>query len=108
MNRNMRIGVASPSWLLACLSLLLVGMLSLQSCKKEYFGPDRIKDATWNPELAVPLIKSTVTVPEVLEMVREVYGYEYESRSGGYIVMPARHHIDSELADGEYAIRRLE
>ncbi len=62
----MRIGVASPSWLLACLSLLLVGMLSLQSCKKEYFEPDRIKDATWNPELAVPLIKSTVTVQEVL------------------------------------------
>ncbi len=62
----MRIGVARPSWLLACLSLLLAGVLSLQSCKKEYFETDRIKDATWNPELAVPLIKSTVTVPEVL------------------------------------------
>jgi hypothetical protein len=66
MNRNMRIGVARPVWHLACLCLLLAGMLSLQSCKKEYFETDRIKDATWNPELAVPLIKSTITVPEVL------------------------------------------
>jgi hypothetical protein len=66
MNRNMRIGVARPSWFVACLSLLFAGVLSLQSCKKEYFEPDRIKDATWNPELAVPLIRSTVTVPEVL------------------------------------------
>ncbi len=62
----MRIGGARPSWFLACLSLLLAGVLSLQSCKKEYFEPDRIKDATWNPELAIPLIKSNITVPEVL------------------------------------------
>lgn len=66
MDRNVRIGAARLSWMLACLSLLLVGMLSLQSCKKEYFDPTLIKDPTWNPELAVPLIKSTVTVPEVL------------------------------------------
>ncbi|MFN8395386.1 MAG: hypothetical protein U0176_12150 [Bacteroidia bacterium] len=28
---------------------------------------DRVKDPTWNPALAVPLIKSTITVPEVLD-----------------------------------------
>jgi hypothetical protein len=66
MNRNMRIGDARPSWFLACFALLFLGLLSLQSCKKEYFETDRIKDATWNPELAVPLIKSTITVQEVL------------------------------------------
>lgn len=66
MNSKVRIGVSRPTWMLACLGFALLGMLSLQSCKKEYFQPDRIKDATWNPELAVPLIKSTITVPEVL------------------------------------------
>lgn len=45
-----------------------------------------------HPDVAgnISLSLKSVTVPEVLEMVREVYGYEYESRSGGYIVMPAR------------------
>ncbi|MBK9453440.1 MAG: hypothetical protein IPN95_29455 [Bacteroidetes bacterium] len=66
MNSKVRFGVSRPTWLLACLGFALLGLLSLQSCKKEYFQPDRIKDATWNPELAVPLIKSTITVPEVL------------------------------------------
>ena len=31
-----------------------------------------------------------VTVPEVMDLARRVYGYEYERRSSGYIVMPAR------------------
>jgi len=39
---------------------------------------------------AISLSLKNVTVGEVLEVVREVYGYEYEVRSGGYIVMPAR------------------
>lgn len=67
MNSNVRFGISSPTWILACLGIVLLGTLSLQSCKKEYFEPDRIKDATWNPEMAVPLIKSTITVQEVLD-----------------------------------------
>jgi hypothetical protein len=66
MNSKVRIGGFRPTWLLACLGFALLGLLSLQSCKKEYFDKDRFKDATWNPALAVPLIKSTITVPEVL------------------------------------------
>ncbi|MDZ7788271.1 MAG: pilus (MSHA type) biogenesis protein MshL [Halofilum sp. (in: g-proteobacteria)] len=31
-----------------------------------------------------------VTVPEVMDIARRVYGYEFERRSTGYIVMPAR------------------
>lgn len=50
----------------ACFVLLLLLTIALPSCKKEYFAFDRVKDGTWNPELAVPLIKSTVTVPEIL------------------------------------------
>ena len=45
-----------------------------------------------HPDVAgtISLSLKNVTVPEVLEIVREVYGYEYEARSGGYIVLPAR------------------
>lgn len=63
----MLISKSRSSWIRACFALCLVGLFSLTSCKKEYFELDRVKDATWNPELAVPLIKSTVTVPEVLD-----------------------------------------
>ncbi len=67
MNRIMLISKSRNSWVRACFALCLVALFSLTGCKKEYFELDRVKDATWNPELAVPLIKSTVTVPEVLD-----------------------------------------
>lgn len=67
MNFRLRYALPRPLWGRACFALLLTATLALPSCKKEYFELDRVKDATWNPELAVPLIKSTVTVPEVLD-----------------------------------------
>lgn len=39
---------------------------------------------------SISLSLKNVTVGEVLEVVRDVYGYEYEARRGGYIVLPAR------------------
>ncbi|MFM2375215.1 MAG: hypothetical protein RLZZ165_312 [Bacteroidota bacterium] len=66
MISKVRNDVFGASWVIACLGCALFGLLSLQSCKKEYFEQDRIKDATWNPELAVPLIQSKITIPEVL------------------------------------------
>jgi MSHA biogenesis protein MshL len=41
-------------------------------------------------EGAVSLELKDVTVPDVMEIVRRVYGYEFERRSNGYIVLPAR------------------
>ena len=38
----------------------------------------------------ISLELKNVTVPEVMEIVRRVYGYEFEKRDSGYIVMPAR------------------
>ena len=38
----------------------------------------------------VSLELKDVTVPDVMEIARRVYGYEYERRENGYIVMPAR------------------
>ena len=66
MNLSMRRSKFRAPWFISCLALLVFGMLFMQSCKKEYFELDRVKDPTWNPELAVPLIQSTITIPEVL------------------------------------------
>lgn len=67
MNRITLISKSRNPWITACFALCLVGLFSLTSCKKEYFELDRVKDATWNPELAVPLINSKITVPDVLD-----------------------------------------
>ncbi len=53
---------------LSCLLLAAVTALMLQSCKKEYFELDRVRDdVVWNPEAAVPLINSTLDVQELLD-----------------------------------------
>lgn len=54
-----------------------------------------VAESDWNmtvhPELSgtVSLELKNVTVPEVLEVMREVYGYEYKRTETGFIVMPA-------------------
>lgn len=47
----------------------------------------------------VTLELKDVTVPQVMNIVRRVYGYEFEQRDSGYIVLPARmqsriYHVD--------------
>jgi len=57
-----------------------------------------VTDSDWNmvvhPGLTgrVSLELRNVTVPEVLEVMRQVYGYEYRETSAGFIVEPARMH----------------
>lgn len=53
-------------FLLSFACLVFSGVF-LQSCKKEYFELDRVKDADWNPTVAVPLVNSKVTVPDILD-----------------------------------------
>ncbi|OOG26781.1 pilus (MSHA type) biogenesis protein MshL [Thioalkalivibrio denitrificans] len=38
----------------------------------------------------ISLTLADVTIPEVMEVVRQVYGYEYELTRNGFLVMPAR------------------
>ena len=38
----------------------------------------------------ISLTLNNVTVPEVMDIVRRVYGYEYEETRGGYVVLPVR------------------
>jgi len=41
-------------------------------------------------EGALSLSLKNVTIPEVMSIMREVYGYEYQHTPGGFTVMPAR------------------
>lgn len=38
----------------------------------------------------ISLTLKNVTVPEVMDLVRRVYGYEYEQTGSGYVVLPVR------------------
>jgi hypothetical protein len=66
MNYRMRISKFRTPWFLSCFALLAFGTMFLSSCKREYFELDRVKDTTWDPEVAAPIAKATITVPEVL------------------------------------------
>lgn len=57
-----------PSIRRSVLALLVLVMAFATSCKKEYLEFDKIKkDVTWNPELAVPLVNTTVNAGDVLD-----------------------------------------
>jgi MSHA biogenesis protein MshL len=48
----------------------------------------------------ITLALKQVTVPEVLDTVRDVYGYDYRRSAGGYIVLPAT--LQSRLFEIDY------
>lgn len=71
MNLSMLKGKSRSPWFCSCLALLVLLTFTMQSCKKEYFELDRVKDPTWNPEVAIPLIASTIDAPDILDRVDE-------------------------------------
>lgn len=70
--------------------------LSVNDVPARAFFMGLVDDTPYNmmvhPDVAgsVSFDLNDVTVPVVMDMVRRVYGYEYERRDNGYIVMPAR------------------
>lgn len=49
------------------LAILAFGSVFLTSCKKELFELDKLRDPVWEPSLAIPLINSTLEVPDILD-----------------------------------------
>jgi hypothetical protein len=58
--------------------LLLVGLMTFQSCIKDNFEFDKLKAFEWNPDLAVPLVHSSFTMSNVL-------GIDKDSLTKGFL-----------------------
>ena len=70
--------------------------VNVQDASARTFFMGLVRDTPFNmavhPDVSgtITLTLADVTIPEVMELARQVYGYEYQSTRNGYVVLPAR------------------
>ena len=69
--------------------------ISVRDVSAEDFFLSLVEDTDYNmmvhPDVSgtITLNLANVTIPEVMEAVRELYGFEYQEQAGGYMILPA-------------------
>lgn len=80
--------------LLLIFALLLVSLL-LNSCYKERFSTDMVAGGEWNPELAAPIIKTQLTMADIIENSSE----EWKEYPDGLLSLIYRTRTSTNFAD---------
>lgn len=80
--------------------------IQVENAPARQFFRSLVADTDWNlvvhPDVqgTVSLELKNVTIPEVMEVTREIYGYEYRRTETGYLVMPPR--LESRIYEVNY------
>ena len=74
---------------------ILLSLLFLESCYKERFSTDKLAGSEYNPELAIPLVKTRMTMEDITENSNE----EWKEYPDGLLSLIYRQRAQTDLAN---------